>query len=369
MASYCDNRAEEFGDNVIDLYAVLNNHIVAANAWEGDDSYDFSNTTWYKDAVASPGTPIFSNLYRDVITGQNVFTVSLALSDAKNVVALDVYLAADNWMGFSELPDGYGLLVYDAQQTLAYFSGQVEKSILQEDITANSTTKVSHYAGAIQQNLNVYVCKLSNGWSVVVQIPNEDLIPPKHMSILNLGLGFNILNTIIAIVFLTRHFQNSKYVRFDSLTRLLNKGYLIKYIRNQLQRANGTLLIVDLDNFKQVNDNYGHDCGDLVLVSVANILQNYFRKTDCIGRFGGDEFIVYIDATLTDEIINTKAQEVIRQVSILAEQYPLSNLSVSIGGCCCKKGDKYNEVFKRVDKALYKVKNDGKCGFIMNHHT
>lgn len=367
MVSFRNKIANEFGDNVIDIYAVLNGRIMAANPWEGDTSYDFSNTTWYKDAVATPGTPVFSNLYKDAVTGQNVFTISLALSDPHNVIALDVYLVTDNWMGFSELPNGYGLLIYDAQHTLAYSSGQVNEKILQESIAANSPTEVLRYAGAVQQNLNVYVCEVSNGWSVIIQIPSNDLIPPQHMSIMNLGLGFSILNTIIAIVVLTHNVRRSKYVRCDSLTGLLNKTFLTKCIRSHLQRTNGTLLVFDLDNFKKINDNYGHDCGDIVIVSVSNILQNCFRKTDCIGRFGGDEFVVYIDEVLSDEIIHAKLQEVIRQVSVLSEQYPLSNLSISIGGCNCQKGDKYSEVFKRADKALYEVKNTGKCGFAIKH--
>lgn len=370
MKSYCDKIAEQFGDNVVDLYAVLNGHIVAAHPWEGDDDYDFSATAWYSDAAeAEPGTIVFSDLYKDAVTKQNVFTMSLALSDSKNVIALDVYLASENWMDFSELAQGYGLLVYDSQQTLAYSIGQIDDDMLQKDIAAHSTTELSYYAGEVRQDFNLYVYKLQNNWSVVVQIPSDDLIPKHHMLIMNLGLGLNILNMIIAMVFLTQHLRSSKYIRHDSLTGLLNKAYLVKCIRNQLKRANGTLLIVDLDNFKKINDNYGHDCGDLVLVYVADVLQNCFRKTDCIGRFGGDEFIIYIDDTLTAEIIDAKAQDVIRQISMLTKQYPLSDLSVSIGGCYCKKGDKYSEVFKRADKALYEVKNSGKCGFAMSHHT
>lgn len=67
MVSFRNKIANEFGDNVIDIYAVLNGRIMAANPWEGDTSYDFSNTTWYKDAVATPGTPVFSNLYKDAL--------------------------------------------------------------------------------------------------------------------------------------------------------------------------------------------------------------------------------------------------------------------------------------------------------------
>ena len=149
----------------------------------------------------------------------------------------------------------------------------------------------------------------------------------------------------------------------------MNKSYLIKQIRRRLKRSGGTLLIVDVDNFKQVNDNYGHDHGDLVLVQIAEVLQSCFRKTDCIGRFGGDEFIIYVDEFLTDTVLNDKVQDVLRRVAVLSNQYPLSGLTISIGGCRCKKGDKYNEVFKRADEALYEVKNSGKCGFAIKLNT
>lgn len=183
---------------------------------------------------------------------------------------------------------------------------------------------------------------------------------------MNLGLGLNVLNMVITTVFLIQHLRNSRHLRQDALTGLLNKFYLTKQIRRRLKKSRGTLLIADLDNFKKLNDNYGHDHGDLVIIRVAEVLQTCFRKTDCIGRFGGDEFIIYIDTYLTDEILNSKMQEVIRQVAVLSQQYPLSDLNISIGGCRCEKGDKYIEVFKRADEALYKVKNSGKCGFVMN---
>ena len=93
-----------------------------------------------------------------------------------------------------------------------------------------------------------------------------------------------------------------------------------------------------LYNFKEVNDNYGHDNGDLVLMRVAEVLQSCFRKSDCIGRLGGDEFVIYVDASFADDVLDSKLQEVIYQVVELARRYPMSNLSVSIGGCRCKKG-------------------------------
>ena len=370
MKSYCEKISERFGNNVLDIYAVLGGNIVAANPWEGDDDYDFLARSWYTEAVESPrGTIVFSDLYQDAVTGLDVFTMSLALSNVHNVVAIDVYLTSENWMGFSELQDGYGLQVYDPRHTLAYSIGHIDLSTVRADILADTSHELSHYAGSVKEDYNLYASKLNGGWSVVIAIPREDLISSKHMLLMNLGLGLNVLNMVIATTLIIRHLHNSRYIRQDTLTGLLNKSYLIKQIRRRLKRSGGTLLIVDLDNFKQVNDNYGHDHGDLVLVQIAEVLQACFRKTDCIGRFGGDEFIIYVDEFLADTVLNDKVQEVLRRVAVLSNQYPLSGLTISIGGCRCKKGDKYNEVFKCADEALYEVKNSGKCGFAIKLHA
>lgn len=370
MKSYCSKIADQFGGNVLDLYAVLNGTIVAANPWEGDDAYNFASKSWYSGAVAAaPGTIVFSDLYKDAITGRDVFTMSQALSDTGNVVAVDVHITSDNWMDFSELPDGYGLQVYDPHQTLAYAIGYTRIIKLRKEILAESPEEVSHYTGYVENDYNLYLCKLSSGWSVVVAIPGENLISANHMLLMNLGLGLNVLNMVITMVFLISHVRNSKHLRQDAVTGLLNRSYLIKQVRRRLKKSGGTLLIVDLDNFKNVNDNYGHDHGDLVLVQVAEVLQSCFRKTDCIGRLGGDEFVIYMDVSLADATLNVKMQELIRRVSVLSQKYPLSNLSISIGGCRCKKGDKYSEVLKHADEALYQVKNSGKCGFVMSRYN
>lgn len=369
MNSYCDKISDGFGDNVLDLYAVLDGRIVAANPWEGDADYDFLSRPWYYEAVAAaPGTVVFSDLYTDAVTGQDVFTMSLALSDVGNVLAMDVYLTSENWMGFSQLPDGYGLQVYDPGQTLAYSIGYIDLSTIQEDILGNASNDVSYYAQSLDKDRDIYVQQLSNGWNVVIAIPSDQLLSREHMILMNLGLGLNILNMVITMVLLIQHLRNSRNLRQDALTGLLNRSCLMKQIGKRLKRSSGTLLIIDLDNFKQVNDNYGHDHGDLVLIQVAEILQSCFRKSDCIGRFGGDEFIIYADAALTDEVLNRKAQEIIRQVTTISQQYPLSDLTVSIGGCRCEKGDKYIDVFKHADESLYEVKHGGKCGFFMSNH-
>lgn len=370
MNYYCEKISGEFVSTSFDIYAVLHGKIVAAHPWIGDEGYDFSSRLWYSDAVAAgPGSIVCSDLYQDDVTRQNVFTLSLALADDGNVVAMDVYLAGENWMALSELPDGYGIQIYDPHQALAYSIGHTDSNMPQDGILDNASSEVSYYAEAVDGDGNLYVCRLSNGWSVVIVIPSDYLISKENLLLMNLGLVLNILNMAITSVFLILHLRNIKNLRQDILTGLLNRASLMKEIRKRMKSSDGILLIVDLDNFKKINDNYGHDHGDLVLIQMAEILQSCFRKTDCIGRFGGDEFIIYVDADLTDDVLNRKTQEVIRQVKLLTQQYPLGDLTVSFGGCRCKKGDKYVEVFKCADEALYEVKKSGKCGFRLGSRT
>ena len=105
-------------------------------------------------------------------------------------------------MDFSELPDGYGLLVYDPHLVLAYSIGDTHLITLQEDMLENGSGEVTHYVGDVKKDYNLYVSKLSSGWSVGVAIPDENLISTNRMFIVNLGLGLNVLNMVIVMVFL-----------------------------------------------------------------------------------------------------------------------------------------------------------------------
>lgn len=372
LSNYCEKVTEKFGDNVLDFYAVINGSIVATHPWPGDGDYAYHAKSWYYQSAVDPGTVVFSDLYEDAVTRQNVFTISLALDDPKNVIALDVYLASENWMGFTDLPEGYGLFVYDSQATLAYSLGRsylIEFPMEEYIALQQSEKNTIHCEKAVSANYNLFLCALENGWSVIVAIPSQNLVSDEHMFLMDVGLRLNILNVAIVIVFLIRNELTKRKRNQDTLTGLMNKSYFMKCVRDKLKRGDGVLLMIDLDNFKALNDNYGHDCGDQVLQQVAVLLEASFRKTDCIGRFGGDEFIVFLDMSLPQSILEHKSLELIRQTDTLAQAYPRSGLSMSIGGCRCKKGDKYTAVFKWADQALYSVKSHGKGSYAMYSET
>ena len=104
----------------------------------------------------------------------------------------------------------------------------------------------------------------------------------------------------------------------DNMTNLLNNDASLDEVGRAIkENKGGTLFVVDVDNFKQVNDRLGHQAGDAVLIKVADTLRDIFRKDDIIGRFGGDEFIVFIPGSYSKKIASGKAYSMIERVSCI----------------------------------------------------
>lgn len=156
-----------------------------------------------------------------------------------------------------------------------------------------------------------------------------------------------------------------KQANQDSLTGALNRRSFKNIMEEDINagRGKGIFMILDIDNFKTINDTYGHETGDRVLVQVIHILKNWFRKEDIICRFGGDEFAIWIrTATVQDRHFFQKRMEEINASlqNDLAKDIP--SFSLSIGCSFVDSCDSFLEVYKRADKALYSVKNAGRCG-------
>lgn len=152
----------------------------------------------------------------------------------------------------------------------------------------------------------------------------------------------------------------------DVLTGLGNRAGFEQSMTRQLSWAQRHddpfgLLVIDLDNFKYVNDNYGHGEGDKVLAHVASHLLNVLRDADEAFRYGGDEYCCLL-ACKTQLQLACAAQRI--QMSINSSSY-LSRLgvSISLGGATYRDGDTIDSLFDRADSALYRVKNSGKNSY------
>ena len=154
--------------------------------------------------------------------------------------------------------------------------------------------------------------------------------------------------------------------RRDGLTGLLNRNAMFELIATTLEgpghKGRHSLFMIDLDNFKAINDNFGHVFGDAVLREVADGIRSVFRPTDALARIGGDEFLVFLENVDKPDVLARKAGEV---VSALHKSYigPGQNfpLSCSVGiSVYPDDGRTVIDLFKSADAAMYASKQHGK---------
>lgn len=180
-----------------------------------------------------------------------------------------------------------------------------------------------------------------------------------------LGIFLNIIANSIRIreFVLTREIQRQKDL--DELTDLKNKGALTREINDFFadpSTEKGIMFMLDIDHFKAINDSYGHDAGDDVLNQFGHFLKEEFVNGEIVGRFGGDEFIVFIKNTDSlDEVdsISNRIRSLAVEKVIMPES--LGKIGVSIGVAIYQGREKnFSEIFKKADTALYLSKADDK---------
>ncbi len=167
----------------------------------------------------------------------------------------------------------------------------------------------------------------------------------------------------------------TKISETDMLTGLYNRSSAEYLIKESLRKRRGgdgsghTLMIVDIDNFKTLNDSIGHMYGDAVLTQLSDLLKEIFRSDDVIGRLGGDEFFVLIKNCSNDEIIEEKAKEVCKAFrKTFTEVGNPVEISASIGIAKSPlHGNDFDTLYRCADLALYTVKAAGKNGYKFYH--
>ena len=152
--------------------------------------------------------------------------------------------------------------------------------------------------------------------------------------------------------------------RKDPLTRIANRRYLATQLHKEIERCNRynrilTVVMLDIDHFKSINDQYGHYIGDKVLKYIASLLESLSRTIDFVSRYGGEEFVLL----LPDTPINDAIKLVDRIRTTIAESIidPLNNqVTASFGLAQWAKGETPSDLIERADKALYQAKNAGR---------
>lgn len=152
----------------------------------------------------------------------------------------------------------------------------------------------------------------------------------------------------------------------DGLTGLLNRRELERYLIDEVGRverggASFSVVLADIDFFKRVNDTYGHDCGDVALTTVADILKRETRTVDKVSRWGGEEFLLFLPRTSPTEavLVADKLRRIVEETPMRCDGGAFS-ITMTLGVAWFERGSTIDVLLRVVDGALYRGKSDGR---------
>ncbi len=214
-------------------------------------------------------------------------------------------------------------------------------------------------------------------WAVISKINAQEI------EVMLVGLKYNIylfifLSSLVALIitFIITNEKNKQDDKLqynashDALTDLPNRKLALEFLSyilasNERSQNKLAVLFIDLDNFKFINDSYGHVAGDFVLIEVAKRLTNILRKDDLIARLGGDEFILIVNNFKTNSDLETLCTKLISSVGeVIHDTQRSYQVGISIGiASSPQDSSKAQELLQFADTAMFKTKENGKNGF------
>ena len=182
----------------------------------------------------------------------------------------------------------------------------------------------------------------------------------KELHELNISLEEKVKKRTMDLEHIKNDFE--RLAKTDALTNIHNRYSIMSILSNEINRSGRydsslSILMYDIDHFKTVNDTFGHDVGDKVLISLSNLVSSNIRDIDYIGRYGGEEFLIIMPNTSLED-----ASIYAERLRTIVEKYyfeEIENITISIG-IVELEDDSINSIFKRVDDLLYKSKKNGR---------
>ena len=193
-------------------------------------------------------------------------------------------------------------------------------------------------------------------------------------SVVGLILGGLMASTVVQLRIRDNNAKR-EYLRLsmvDSVTGLLNKYSFEKSVREAVKTREpdtmSALLVMDFDNLKRLNDEFGTMVGDMFLEDAADCLIHLFRGWDIIGRVGGDEFMIYIRNMENEEWLSQKCFRLQQEVKTLSNEHGNINMTISIGAAVVKdKKVNFDEIYEIADNSLYTAKTRGRGKYVIEH--
>jgi len=259
------------------------------------------------------------------------------------VIHMDEFIVADWWVNNNNVPRHY---TTPSRESVLLFGVDIAfpTALGQHELQLNRLTFVGDWVSAESWYLGILVA-----W------------------MLALVIAAMYRAYYLRKLFQTEHNERAMYQRLsmiDSLTGLFNRQGLLTYYKNEV--ANGkegwpvSILVIDIDHFKPVNDTFGHSAGDAILRRIAISIGNYSRQRDKVARWGGEEFLVILPNTPASQA-HWLAERLRKAVmNLIHPEIENQMVSISIGISEMYAGDDIDSAFNRADAALYQAKNSGR---------
>lgn len=242
LQDYFDKISGILGDNVADPYAVIDGEIVAAHPWEGDEDYNYKDTMWYQQALKADGEVIFTDVYRDAITGQSIVTLAQELEKDGDVLVLDLYPDnIQNQKSSKELPEDCSFYLCDAQGNL--ITAMVPWNISKDDLEGNARYLLegirdgslisydAYFKDYKGEKRGAYYYEMSNGWMVILSIPFDSVLFGKKNIVVYLLAGVGAFTFLILLVMVLKNlFQMRKMRVSENTVSILGDSFYAIYL-------------------------------------------------------------------------------------------------------------------------------------------
>jgi diguanylate cyclase (GGDEF)-like protein/PAS domain S-box-containing protein len=269
---------------------------------------------------------------------------------------------------------------YNIRDRICYFSSKYKAKFGEEPVTENLPRNVIEkriiYSEDIPKFLSLFSCvsEGKKGGSQELRIRNADgeyiWCNIKYTVIEDSeGKPFKVVGKIIDIDKQKKETESLKIAsQMDSFTNLYNKSAVLavieKYLLDHSDKKKHALFFIDIDNFKTINDTFGHLYGDKIILELSKLLKKQFRYTDILGRVGGDEFLVLLKDYLDEKYILEKASTLCKCISEINVGSDVFEITSSIGiAFYPKDGRTVSQLLEKADIALYAAKKEGKNSY------
>lgn len=278
-----------------------------------------------------------------------------------------------------EIPYEGILYIVDGNHQIAYESERETREIRSftaidwesSNVEVWKQEKSYYFKG--KDEIDYYITSIKNSDFQIIYGINKDNLPEKMTLIRYITVVVALILFFLSIVIIARVHKLYKFSdieserllyesQFDALTNIMNKKMLWRKLKESISHNNGLLIsviMIDIDDFKRINDMFGHEYGDKVLRRTAMFIKESVRQLDEVYRYGGEEFVVILKNTNLNlvEEISERIREDIENNSL---RYFRSKITVSLGVAFYKNGMSSQELIELADKKMYEAKERGK---------